>query len=129
MEDFYIKLLREAKEDFFFGKMMDYQHFDKRCTEKNIPVHGTMRMNLFKEIYGHVDFANWPNSQAVDRFITLDAYSILIDHDNLNEAQEQAQKADKRAIQAIWIAIVTLIITGLIGIGEIVSNFIAAGIL
>ena len=109
-EDIYIKLLKEAKEDFSQGKAITVSEFYNRFNafyygrSVDQTALAIIRHSTFGEIYGNVI------GGSEERYLmTLEAYMRLLEYMELNHSLDESRQARKEANIALVVAIIAIV--------------------
>lgn len=112
MEDKYIRLLKQAKEDFKSNNAIKFDEFKKRLKEFDIQ---TDPVPLWKQIYNPI------SDDFTAQFMTLEPYFQLLEYDELKEARKDSKQARKEAKNAMKWAIIALIVSSVFALIQIIK--------
>ena len=112
MEDKYIRLLKQTKEDFDSNSPINFDQFKKRLEDYKIKADP---QTLWFHIY---------NPATIQKFgfkvMGLDAYFKLLEYEELNEARKDSKQARREAVTAVKWAKYALIVSSVLAFIQII---------
>lgn len=116
-DDLIIQCLRFARERSIAGMPFGVEDLKEHLKAKGIDNPSPYVSIIWEEMHQKA----W-NTNHIRSWMSLDAYTALLDYEDLQQARQDAKDAKQSAKLAMWLNIISLVLTSVIGIVQICKS-------